>query len=204
MSATPTPNSTPSSAREKKPNKFWLELGPLLAFFAAFQYFKRANPDEAMVWAAGILAVLASLALSYSWLKHKYVSGVLILTTVLVVVFAGLTFFTGNKVFLFMKPTIVNTLFGLGVIGGALMGKNVLKMFLGEAFELPDAKWNSLAMRWGIFFFAMAILNELIWRNFSEDFWIKFKVFGFMPLTLIFTLSQLPFIQKHGKMRGAP
>lgn len=204
MSATPTPNSTPSTAREKKPNKFWLELGPLLAFFAAFQYFKRANPDEAMVWAAGILAVLASLALSYSWLKHKYVSGVLILTTVLVVVFAGLTFFTGNKVFLFMKPTIVNTLFGLGVIGGALMGKNVLKMFLGEAFELPDAKWNSLAMRWGIFFFAMAILNELIWRNFSEDFWIKFKVFGFMPLTLIFTLSQLPFIQKHGKMRGAP
>ena len=204
MSGTPTPNSTPSTAREKKPNKFWLELGPLLAFFAAFQYFKRANPDEAMVWAAGILAVLASLALSYSWLKHKYVSGVLILTTVLVVVFAGLTFFTGNKVFLFMKPTIVNTLFGLGVIGGALMGKNVLKMFLGEAFELPDAKWNSLAMRWGIFFFAMAILNELIWRNFSEDFWIKFKVFGFMPLTLIFTLSQLPFIQKHGKMRGAP
>jgi len=197
-------NPTPSSTAEKKPNKFWLELGPLLAFFAAFQYFKRAHPDEAMVWAAGILAVLASLALSYSWFKHKYVSGVLILTTVLVVVFAGLTFFTGNKIFLFMKPTIVNTLFGLGVIGGALMGKNVLKMLLGEAFELPDAKWNSLAIRWGLFFFAMAILNELIWRNFSEDFWIKFKVFGFMPLTLIFTLSQLPFIQKHGKMRGAP
>ena len=200
MSNSPAPSSSPAP----KPNKFWLELGPLLAFFGAFQYFKRANPDEAMVWAAGILAVLATLALSYSWLKHKYVSGVLILTTVLVVFFAGLTFFTGNKVFLFMKPTIVNTLFGIGVIGGAFLGKNVLKILLGEAIELPDAKWNSLAIRWGIFFFAMAILNEVIWRNFSEDFWVKFKVFGFMPLTLIFTLSQLPFIQKHGKMRGAP
>lgn len=103
-----------------------------------------------------------------------------------------------------MKPTIVNTLFGIGVVGGAFLGKNVLKMLLGDAIELPDVKWNSLAIRWGIFFFAMAILNEVIWRNFSEDFWVKFKVFGFMPLTLIFTLSQLPFIQKHGKMRGAP
>ena len=155
-----------------------------------------------MVWAAGVLAVLAALALTYSWFKHKYLSGVLILTTVLVVFFAGLTFFTGNKIFLFMKPTIVNTLFGVGVIGGALMGKNVIKMLMGEAIELPDSKWNSLAIRWGIFFFAMAILNEIIWRNFSEDFWVKFKVFGFLPLTIIFTLSQLPFIQKHGKMRS--
>ena len=204
MSDTPPPASSPSATAAPKPNKFWLELGPLLAFFGAFQYFKRSNPDEAMVWAAGLLAVLATLALSYSWFKHKYLSGVLILTTVLVVFFAGLTFFTGNKIFLFMKPTIVNTLFGIGVIGGAFLGKNVLKMLLGDAIELPDVKWNSLAIRWGIFFFAMAILNEVIWRNFSEDFWVKFKVFGFMPLTLIFTLSQLPFIQKHGKMRGAP
>ena len=191
-----------SPAPAKKPNSFWLDFGPLLAFFGAFQYFKRVNPDEAMVWAAGVLAVLAALALTYSWFKHKYLSGVLILTTVLVVFFAGLTFFTGNKIFLFMKPTIVNTLFGVGVIGGALMGKNVIKMLMGEAIELPDSKWNSLAIRWGIFFFAMAILNEIIWRNFSEDFWVKFKVFGFLPLTIIFTLSQLPFIQKHGKMRS--
>ena len=186
-----------------KPNKFWLDFGPLLAFFAAFQYFKRSNPDDAMVWAAGVLAVLAAIALTYSWLKHKYLSPVLMLSTSLVVFFAGLTFFTGNKTFLFMKPTIVNSFFGLGVIGGIFFKKNVIKLMMGDAIDLPDIKWNTLAIRWGIFFFAMAILNELIWRNFSEDFWVKFKVFGFLPITLLFTLTQLPFIMKHGAVKGA-
>jgi len=184
-----------------KPNSFWLDFGPLLAFFAAFQYFKRSNPDEAMVWAAGILAVLAALALSYTWLKHKYLSPVLILATALVVFFAGLTFLTGDKIFLFMKPTIVNALFGIGVIGGVFFKKNIIKMIMGGAFEMPLEKWNTLAIRWGVFFFAMAILNEIIWRNFSEDFWVKFKVFGFLPLTFLFTLTQIPFIQKYGKLR---
>jgi len=184
-----------------KPNKFWLDFGPLLAFFGAFQYFKRSNPDEAMVWAAGVLAILATIALSYSWLRHKYLSPILILSTVLVVFFASLTFFTGNKTFLFMKPTIVNSFFGVGVIGGIFFKKNVIKLMMGDAIDLPDIKWNTLAIRWGIFFFAMAVLNEFIWRNFSEDFWVKFKVFGFLPLTLLFTSTQLPFIMKHGKVK---
>jgi len=195
--------NTPEKTAEPKPNKFLLDFGPLLAFFAAFQYFKRSNPDDAMVWAAGVLAVLAAIALTYSWLRHKYLSPILILSTSLVVFFAGLTFFTGDKKFLFMKPTIVNIFFGIGVIGGIFFNKNVIKLMMGEAINLPDQKWNVLAIRWGIFFFAMAILNELIWRNMSEDFWVKFKVFGFLPLTLLFTLTQLPFIQKHGSVKGA-
>ena len=195
-------NETPKSA-SKEPNKFLLDFGPLLAFFVAFQYFKRSNPDEAMVWAAGVLAVLAAIALSYSWLKHRYLSPILILSTSLVVFFAGLTFFTGDKKFLFMKPTIVNTFFGVGVIGGVFFKKNVIKLMIGEAFELPDVKWNVLAIRWGIFFFAMAILNELVWRNFSENFWVNYKVFGGFALTLIFTLIQIPFFMKHGSLKGA-
>lgn len=185
----------------KQPNSFWLDFAPLLAFFGAFQYFKRTNPDEAMVWAAGILGVLAALAITYSWFKHKYLSPVLILSTTLVVIFAGLTFFTGDKIFLFMKPTIVNTLFGIGVIGGVFFKKNIIEMIMGGALKMPIAKWNRLAIRWGLFFFAMAILNECIWRNFSEDFWIKFKVFGFLPLTFLFTLTQIPFIQKHAEFK---
>lgn len=187
----------------QKPNKLLLEYGPLIAFFAAFQYFKRSNPDDAMVWAAGILAVLAAITLTYSWLKYKYLPPFLILTTVLVVFFAGLTFLTGDKRFLFMKPTIINTFFGIGVIGGIYFKKNVIKMMMGEAIELPDVKWNALAIRWGLFFFAMAILNELVWRNFSENFWVNYKVFGGLTLTLIFTLTQIPFIMKHGSMKGA-
>jgi len=187
---------------KQKPNTFWLDFGPLLIFFGAFLYFKSINPDDAMVWAAGILAIVAAIALLISWLRYKHLSGLLIFSTLLVVGFASLAFFTGDKRFLYVKPTIINTLFGVGVIGGVFLKKNVIKMMMGEAIELPDAKWDRLAIRWGLFFFAMAALNEFIWRTQTEEFWATFKVFGFFPLTFVFTLAQLPFIQKHGKMRG--
>jgi len=186
----------------KKPQTFWLDFGPLLIFFAAFLYFKRTQPEDAMVYAAGVLGVAAILALLISWIRHRHVSGLLVFTTTIVVFFAGLTFFTGNKIFFYIKPTIVNTMFGVGVIGGVFIKKNVVKILMGSAIELPDEKWNVLAIRWGVFFFAMAILNEVIWRNFSEDFWAGFKVFGFLPLTLLFTLTQIPFIQRYGKMKS--
>ena len=87
------------------------------------------------------------------------------------------------------------------ILGGVVFKKNVIKMFIGSAFELPDDKWNIMAIRWALFFFAMAILNEVIWRNFSESFWTNFKVFGFLPLTILFTATQIPFLTKYGKIR---
>ncbi|MBC6403251.1 MAG: septation protein IspZ [Hyphomonadaceae bacterium] len=187
----------------KKQGHFWLDFGPLLLFFGAFLYFKRENPDQAMVWAAGVLGVAAILATGVAWLKHRYLSGILILSTCLVVFFAALTFFTGNKTFLFMKPTIVNLFFASAVFGGVFLGKNIIKVIMGGAFEMSTDKWNVMAIRWGCFFVALAVVNEIVWRNFSEQFWVNFKVFGFLPLTFLFTLSQVPFIRKHGKMRGA-
>ena len=186
----------------KKPNNFWIDFGPLLVFFAAFQYFKRSHPDQAMLWAAGIFAVVAVIALLIGWLKYKHISKMLIFSTVIIVVTAGLALLSGDKRIFFMKPTVINILFGLAVIGGVFFKKNVIKMMMGEAIALPDAKWDTLAIRWGLFFFAMAALNEFIWRTQTEDFWATFKVFGFLPLTFVFTLTQLPFIQKHGTMRS--
>lgn len=186
----------------KKPNNFWIDFGPLLVFFGSFQYFKRSNPDQAMLWAAGIFAVVAVIALLIGWLKYKHISKMLIFSTAIIVVTAGLAIWSGNKTIFFMKPTVINVLFGLAVIGGVFFKKNVIKMMMGEAIALPDAKWDTLALRWGLFFFAMAALNELIWRTQTEDFWATFKVFGFLPITFLFTLTQLPFIQKHGTMRG--
>lgn len=199
-----TPPSPPTDMTEKptkKPNSFLFDFGPLLIFFVAFQILKRTHADDAMIYAAGILGVTALFALAMSWLLYRHLSGMLIFTTALVVFFAGLTFFSGNKIFLFMKPTIVNVIFGLGVIGGIIFKKNIVKLLIGSAIDMQEDKWNSLAIRWGLFFFFCAIVNEIIWRNFSEDFWVKFKVFGFMPLTLLFTLTQIPFIQKHGKFK---
>ena len=198
------PMTDSSKMPSKKQNHFWLDFGPLLFFFVAFHYLRRNNPDEAMVWAAGVLGVAAVLAIAYAWLKHRYVSGILIFSTALVVFFAGLTFFTGNKTFLFMKPTIVNLVFAAAVFGGVLFKKNVIELFMGAAFEMPRDKWDNLAIRWGIFFVVLALINEFVWRNFSEAFWVNFKTFGILPFTFIFTLSQLPFIQKYGKIKGQP
>jgi len=126
----------------------------------------------------------------------------LLFSTAIIVVTAGLAIWSGNKTIFYMKPTVINILFGVAVIAGVFLKKNVIKMMMGEAIELPDAKWDRLAIRWGLFFFAMAALNEFIWRTQTEEFWATFKVFGFLPLTFVFTLTQIPFIQKHGTMRG--
>jgi len=186
----------------KKPNKFWLEFGPLLVFVIAYQYMRRTDVSEPMLKAAGIFMILAVISLIFAKIRYDQVSKVLVFTTLIIVVTAGLAILSGNPVIFYMKPTILNALFGIGVIGGVMMKKNVIQMFLGEAFEMPVKAWNNLAIRWGVFFFAMAALNEFIWRNFDENFWVNFKLFGFVPITLLFSLSQMPFIFKHGKVKG--
>lgn len=190
-----------SETPRAKPN-MWLDFGPLLIFFGSFQWFKRSHPDDAMLYAAGVFAVAAVIALAISWFRHKKVSGMLLLTTAIIVVTAGLALASDNKVIFFMKPTIVNVLFGIAVIGGVVMKRNIIRLMIGDAFKLPDAAWNTLAIRWGLFFFAMAALNEVVWRTQTEDFWVSFKVFGFLPITILFTLTQIPFISRHGGLSG--
>lgn len=194
-----TDESGAAPAAKKLP--FWVEFGPLLIFFGSFLYLKRDNPDDAMIWAAGILTIAAALALIFAWFKYKHTSPLLIFSTGVIGAFALAAFVFDDKRFIFMKPTVMNILFGAAVIGGVLLKKNVIKMMMGGAIELPDAKWNVFAMRWGVFFFAMAILNEIIWRTQTETFWIGFKTFGFLPITILFTASQIPFLTKHGEMK---
>jgi intracellular septation protein len=191
-----------TNAAPRPNNSVWLDFGPLIIFWVSFQWIKRSNPDDAMLYAAGIFAVAAVVALIIGWLRHKRVSGMLVLSTVIIVVTAGLALLADNKVIFYMKPTIVNALFGMAAIGGVFMNRNVIKLMVGQAFTLPDVAWSKLAIRWGLFFFAMAALNEVIWRTQSEEFWVNFKVFGFLPLTIIFTLTQLPLITRHGGLAG--
>jgi len=183
-------------------NSFWLDFGPLLVFFVSFHWIKRSNPDDAMLIAAGIFAVAAVIALAIGWFRHKKVSGMLMLSTAIIVITAALALLADNKVIFYMKPTIVNILFGIAAIGGVLVGKNIIRLMIGSAFTLPDKIWDTLAIRWGLFFFAMAALNEFIWRTQSEEFWVNFKVFGFLPLTILFTLTMIPLINRHGGLQG--
>ena len=195
---TDTPQ-TPTTKKHKPSHM--LEFGPLLVFFILYQVLKKSQPDNALYIAAGVLAAMSILALIYSRIRYGSLPMMLLFTTVLVAGSAALAYFFKDERFIYMKPTVINILFGVGMIGGVIFKKNVIKMIMCEAIEMPLKAWNNLAIRWGLFFFVLAAINEYVWRSYGEDFWVKFKVFGFFPLTLLFTLSQIPFIMKNGTVK---
>jgi len=112
-------------------------------------------------------------------------------------VFGGLTLVLQDKTFIMMKPTIVNTLFGLVLLGGLAFNKSLLSVVLDSMFALTDVGWRKLTFRWGLFFLALAVVNEVVWRTQTEDFWVSFKVFGIMPLTVAFALAQTPLLLRY-------
>ena len=119
------------------------------------------------------------------------------ITSFLVLIFGGLTIFFKDPTFIKLKPTIVYFLFSIFLLLGLVLKKNFLQIYLSSLIKLNDIGWNILTKRWIFFFLAMALLNEIIWRNFSTDFWVSFKVFGFLPLTIIFTLLQQKLVKKY-------
>ena len=170
--------------------KLLLELGPLGVFFFT-------NAKFGIFAATGAFMVAITVALAASWLLTRRLAIMPLVTGIVVLVFGGLTLTLQDEIFIKMKPTIVNTLFGGVLIGGLFFGKSLLGYVFDSVFHLTDEGWRKLTLRWGLFFFALAVLNEVVWRNFSTDFWVSFKVFGMMPLTIIFTLTQMPLIQHY-------
>jgi intracellular septation protein len=170
--------------------KLMIELGPLLAFFTAWFLAD-------IFWATGVLMAATLVSVIASRVLLGRVSPVIIATAVLVVVFGGLTFWFGDAHFIKMKPTIINLLFAGVLLGGLLTGRPLLKLLFGEAFNLTEEGWRKLTLRWMVFFVVMAVLNEIVWRNFSEAAWVNFKVFGILPLTLIFAMSQIGLIKRY-------
>ena len=145
-----------------------------------------------------IIATLIAAGILY--FLEKKIPKIPIIGAVLVAVFGGLTLYFDDKIFFYMKPTIVNILFaGILFIGNFFLRKNLLKSLLETSIKLEDQGWEILNQRWTLFFIFLAILNELVWRTQSEDFWVKFKVFGIIPITLIFTMFQINLINKYKK-----
>jgi intracellular septation protein len=183
----------PNDPRKVEINPFLkiaLELGPLAVFFFA-------NNRLGIFGATAIFMAATIIALLASWVLTRRLAIMPLVTGVVVFVFGGLTLFLQDETFIKMKPTIVNALFGATLLGGLAFGRSLLGYVFDSVFQLDAEGWRKLTLRWGLFFFALALLNEVIWRNFSTDFWVSFKVFGFMPLTVIFTLTQMPLIQRH-------
>ena len=173
--------------------KFIADFGPLLIFFTI--YFTGDNDLESAI-PPFIIATLISLAVIY--LLEKRIPMVPLTSGVLITLFGGLALYFNNKIFFYMKPTIINLLFaGFLFFGKYITKKPLLKIFFKNSLKLKDEGWKKLSYRWIFFFVFVAILNEIVWRTQTETFWVNFKVWGLLPITFLFTASQFPLINKY-------
>ena len=173
--------------------KFVTDFGPLVVFFL-FYY----NSDKNLKIAIPPFIIATLISLFVVWLIEKKIPMVPLISGILITLFGGLTIYFDNAVFLYIKPTIINVLFGLTLLFGKFFtDEPILKKIIGKSLSLTSEGWNLLNKRWMYFFFFIAILNELVWRTQSEEFWVNFKVWGLLPITFIFTAFQVPLISKH-------
>jgi intracellular septation protein len=191
--------------------KLVLDLGPLLLFFLANArpalFLPLVSPilpaDTASGEHTGIfvatavfmVAVVAALAVSYALTRHLPVMP--LVTAVIVLVFGSLTLALHDELFIKLKPTIIYLLFGVVLLGGLAAGKSLLGMVFDSVFHLTEEGWRKLTLRWALFFFALAILNEIVWRSQTTDVWVSFKVFGVVPLTFLFAALQYPLLTRY-------
>jgi intracellular septation protein len=212
MSMTPIlerdPSEDPQKDKKESVNpilKLVLELGPLMVFFfanargawLAQKFPALAELGGPIFIATGLFMAATAIALAASWVLTRTLPMMPLVSGIVVLIFGALTLYLQDDVFIKMKPTIVNTLFGAVLLGGLLFGKSLLGYVFNSAFSLDAEGWKKLTFRWGLFFFFLAILNEMVWRNFSTDFWVAFKVWATMPITILFTISQMPLIMRH-------
>ena len=173
--------------------KFVTDFCPLLVFFSF--YYKN---DKSLEVAIPPFIIATIIALGLVWVKEKKIPTVPLIGGILITFFGGLTIYFKNPIFIYIKPTIINILFGLALILGKFFSKEpLLKKMLGSAIKMTDEGWKILNQRWAYFFFALAILNEIVWRTQSEEFWVNFKVWGLLPITFIFTAFQIGLINKY-------
>ena len=173
--------------------KFITDFGPLLIFFTI--YYRSGNNLKIAIPPL-IIATLIAVLVSY--IVEKKIPYLPLLGGIIISIFGGLTLYFNNPVFLYIKPTIINIIFALVLfVGKTFLDKNFLKMLFNNAFQINETGWNKLNNRWIIFFIFLALINELVWRTQTEVVWVNFKVWGMLPLTFIFTASQLPLINKY-------
>jgi intracellular septation protein len=170
--------------------KMLLEIGPIVVFFAANSY-------HGIFWGTGAFMVATLIALVASRTLMGRIPIMPLVSGVFVLVFGGLTLLLQDELFIKMKPTIVNSLFATLLFTGLYFNQSLLRYVFGEVFFLTETGWRILTQRWGLFFVLLALLNEIVWRTASTEFWISFKLWGIMPLTMVFAVSQLSLLKRY-------
>ncbi|HSP50673.1 MAG TPA: septation protein A [Pseudolabrys sp.] len=170
--------------------KLVLDIGPLVLFFVA-------NSRFGIFAATGAFMVAVLIALTVAYAMTQRVEVMPLVTAVIVLVFGGLTLVLHDELFIKLKPTIIYVLFGGTLLGGLAFGKTLLGMVFDSMFHLTDEGWHKLTWRWALFFFALAVANEIVWRTQTTNFWVSFKLFGVVPLTFLFGALQMPLINKY-------
>jgi intracellular septation protein len=170
--------------------KMLLEVGPIAVFFLV-------NARMGIFWGTGIFMLATLIALVASWRLLGKVPVMPLVSGVVVLTFGGLTIFLQDETFIKIKPTIVNTIFAVVLLGGLAWGQTYTKILFGEVFRLTEEGWRVLTVRWAVFFLFLAVLNEVVWRTQTTDFWISFKVWGIMPLTMIFAVAQIGLVKRY-------
>ena len=191
--------------------KLALDIGPLLLFFVANSKPALFAPIVAPLLPTGITAgehggifvatavfmttIVIALVISYALTRHLPIMP--LITALIVLIFGSLTLLLQDEVFIKLKPTIIYLLFGGVLLGGLAFGKPLLGIVFDSVFHLSEEGWRKLTLRWAAFFFALAALNEIVWRTQTTDFWVGFKVFGVLPLTFLFAAAQFPLMSKY-------
>ena len=176
--------------------KFVVELGPLVVFFLT-------NARAGIFWGTGLFIVATLISLAASRMLFGRVPVMPLVSAVVVVVFGGRPLLLQDELFIKLKPTIVNSIFAAVLFGGLYFGKSLLSYLFGDVFSLTEEGWRKLTFRWACFFVFLALLNEVAWRFFTTDQWVTFKVFGIMPITMVFAISQVGLLQRYALDRPA-
>lgn len=174
--------------------KFLCDYCPLIIFIIVYKFSSAPDP---LVTATLYLLVSSFAALIIAYILTKKIAKTPLISAIILGIFGGLTLISGDDFFIKIKPTLINSLFSIILFYGYFTKRPLIKHLFGESLKMQDNAWLTLSLRWGLFFIFLAVLNELIWRNFPTDFWVNFKVFGVFPLSMIFTLSQVPFMIKN-------
>lgn len=172
--------------------KLVLDIGPLVLFFAI-------NAKVGIYAATAVFMVTVVAAFIVDYVLTKRIAIMPLVTAVVVLIFGGLTIVLHDVTFIKVKPTIIYVLFGGALLVGLAMGKPLLGIVFDSVFDLTEEGWRKLTWRWALFFLALAVLNEIVWRNFSTDVWVSFKLFGVVPLTFLFGAAQLPLLTKYAR-----